>query len=216
MSDELLSAMFDGECSPEEVERALAAIEASPSLKARWSRMAAAREALSGTRIVEPNADFACGVMAAILADADADAAAAEPRVPKVVTLRRPAAPAVVAMPAPRRARRWQPVAGLAAAASITALAFVVGNTLLSQPVGTGAVALNRADVAGAETALTPVAILTAETPWVSIPASSARRLNDYLMEHSNARSESGMGGSLSYARLAVRSADYRPADEPR
>lgn len=212
MSDELLSAMFDGECSPEEVERALAAIESSPSLKARWSRMAAAREALSGTRIVEPKANLAGGVMAAILGDA----AAAEPPVPKVVPLRRPAAPAAVAMPAPRRARRWQPVAGLAAAASITALAFVVGNTLLSQPVGTGAVALNRADVAGAETALTPVASLTAETPWVSIPASSARRLNDYLMEHSNARSESGMGGSLSYARLAVRSADYRPADEPR
>lgn len=212
MSDELLSAMFDGECSPEEVERALAAIEASPLLKARWSRMAAGRDALAGTRIRAPKPDFSAGVMAAILADT----APAETAAPKVVPLRRPAAAPVVAAPVPVRARRWQPVAGLAAAASITAMAVVVGNNILSRPIAGSGIALNATEASVEAPVLTPVSTAAAETPWVAIPASSARRLNDYLMEHSNARSESGMGGSLSYARLAVRSADYRPADEPR
>lgn len=212
MSDELLSAMFDGECSSEEVERALAAVEASPLLKARWSRMAAGREALSGTRISKAQPDFSAGVMAAIMADTTTAEAAA----PKVVPLRRPVAAPVVAAPVPARARRWQPIAGLAAAASITAMAVVVGNNFLSQPIAGSGLALNTPEAAAESTALTPVSTAAAETPWVAIPASSARRLNDYLMEHSNARSESGMGGSLSYARLAVRSADYRPADEPR
>lgn len=217
MSDELLSAMLDGECTAAEARQALDAIARSPALKAKWSRLQLAREALAGTRVRTAAPDFALGVMAAI----EADEAAGVTETPKVVPLRRPA-PAVVAAPS-RVRRRWQPAVGLAAAASITAAVVVVGGNLLSSPVGTSAVvARNAATAAGTTlaTAATDVAesasAAIAETRWAAIDGAAARQLNDYLMEHSNSRYEAGMGGSLSYARLAVRSADYRSAAEPR
>jgi hypothetical protein len=126
-----------------------------------------------------------------------------------------------VQLPVRRAARsRWQqPLVGLAAAASIAGALVIGGNTLLSQPasssqsaqvaaVGNGAltpVSTRETDVASAE---------PQETRWGQLDADSARQLNDYMMEHSNYRAEQGMGGSLSYARMAVRTADYRPASE--
>ena len=219
MSEELLSAMMDGQCTPDEVLQVLAALDQSPELKARWTRMTLARDALAGVRVRKAAPDFASNVMAAILAD-DHQAASANP---KVVPLRRVVAPAVVKT-APARARRWQPVAGLAAAASITAAVVVFGGNLLTGPVtqtrispqaALGSSAETAAAIAQAQAAEVATGAL-AETRWSQIDAAQARQLNDYLMEHSNSRSESGMGGSLSYARLAVRTADYRQAEEPR
>jgi len=216
MSDELLSALMDGQCSKEQIEQVLAALESSPELKRRWSRMALAREALAGTRVIKAAPDFASSVMAAIDAE---DAAIGNPN-PKVVPLRRVAAPTpAVVSAAPRRTRRWQPIAGLAAAASITAAVVISGGSLLGSSVSTVNAPAQLARATAAQSGATaPASVGTeiAETRWNSIDAAAARQLNDFLMEHSNSRSEAGMGGSLSYARLAVRSADYRPATEPR
>lgn len=210
MSDELLSALMDGQCTAEEVDAALAALEESPALKVRWTRMALTREALAGTRVRKATPDFALDVMAAI----DADEARGDTSTPvKVVPLRPVAAPAAKPL---RMRRRWQPAVGLAAAASITAAVVLVGGRLLSHPVGAAPAALQaQAEVVPADLVATVASngADVGETRWTNIDADAARQLNDYLMEHSNSRSEAGMGGSLSYARLAVRTADYRQAD---
>lgn len=228
MSDELISAALDGQCSSEELQRVLAVLERSAECRARWSRMALTRDALLGVRVERAAPEFVGNVMAAI----EAIEIDQLPAGSNVVPLRAAPQP-MVARPQRRSRRRWQPVVGLAAAASITAAVIVAGNTLLSHPVagpvaGAGSVAATTTPAARTVVASSqaPTAALTAvandqtgaggelaETRWTQIDAAAARQLNDFLMEHSNSRSEAGMGGSLSYARLAVRSADYRPAD---
>ncbi len=207
MSEELLSVMLDGECTPAELAQLLAALERSPQLQARWSRMCLIRDALSGTRVRSAAPTFAASVMTAI----DAETVEIVESRPNVLPLRRPA-PAVV----PSRARRWQrqPLIGLAAAASIAAVVVVGGRGLLQQPVGQ--TTLPVASTAGNPASVAVSIAEPVETRWTQLDDASARQLNGYLMEHSNSRAESGMGGALSYARLAVRTADYRPADEPR
>ncbi len=216
MSEELLSALLDGECSPTEAEAALAAIARSPELKARWSRMCLTRDALAGVSVAKPSFDFAASVMAAIAAETPAVATES----PKVVPMRRPAPVArPVAEPAARpaaRGRRWQPMAGLAAAASIAAVAVFGGLNLLSTPIDGGAV-----QVAGSDNVDNADIVRISADGGISgaqdrLSPDAYRQLNDYMMEHSNSRAEAGMGGSLSYARIAVRSADYRPADGQR
>ncbi len=209
MSEELLSALLDGECTPSELKQVLDALEKSPALKARWSRMCRTRDMASGTRVLASARSVTANVMAAVNAE--------EVPVghPTVVLLRRAELPASSAIK--RRARRWQPLVGLAAAASIAAVVVVGGRSLLSHPVD-GAAQL--ATVNAVQPAATQLAAGSStepvETRWTQLDADSARQLDDYLMEHSNSRAEAGMGGSLSYARLAVRAADYHPADEQR
>ncbi|WP_293387174.1 sigma-E factor negative regulatory protein [Nevskia sp.] len=226
MSEELLSALLDGECTPAEAEAVLAAIERSPALKARWSRMCLTRDALVGVAVAKPSFDFAAGVMAAIANDV---ASEAQTEVnPRVVPLRRPA---VVAQPAPvvqpqrvAARRRWQPITGLAAAASIAAVALVGGRALLNTPVDDGAVAAGGSQVTAS---VNPNIVKVSadgeisgagvqDSRWAQLDKETARQLNDYLLEHSNSRADAGMGGALGYARLAVRTADYRPADGSR
>lgn len=222
MSEELLSALLDGECTPAEVEAALAAIERSPALKGRWSRMCLTRDALAGVAVAKPSFDFAAGVMAAIAGEAQTEAH------PRVVPLRRTAA---AAQPTPvvqpqrlATRRRWQPITGLAAAASIAAVALVGGRALLNTPVDGGAVAPSASQVTAS---VNPDIVRVSadgeisgaagqDSRWAQLDNETARQLNDYLLEHSNSRADAGMGGSLGYARLAVRTADYRPADGSR
>ena len=198
-SEERMSALLDGESLPGEIEALLAELEAEPLLAARWSRECAVRDVRSGVT-VRAGLDLTAGVMAAIAAD---EAAGASPSSnPVIVPLRRAEPVArVVAVPR-RRALRWQPVAGLAAAASIAAVAVVSGRALLADRNG------GNAQVA----AVQPVA--SNGSRWAEIDPAAARQLDSYLMEHSNSRAETGMGGSLSYARLAVRTADYRPDEQ--
>lgn len=226
MSEELLSALLDGECTPAESEAVLAAIERSPTLKARWSRMCLTRDALAGVAVAKPSFDFAAGVMAAIASDSAGEAHTEVN--PRVVPLRRPA---VVAQPAPAlqpqrvaTRRRWQPITGLAAAASIAAVALVGGRALLNAPIdgGAGAPAASRLTASvnpdivrvSADGQISGAA--GQDSRWTQLDTETARQLNDYLLEHSNSRADAGMGGSLGYARLAVRTADYRPADGSR
>jgi len=215
MSEELLSAMMDGECKPQEIEQLLAELDSSVALKARWSRMCATRDALAGVSFRKNSIDLTASVMAALDDLEDTENGS------NVVPLRRATvtAPARVAA----RARRMQPLVGYAAAASL-AIAAVVGGrsywlpsaTQTLGPVATSEPVVGAQAVAFNAESATQSADEPVETRWTQLDADSARQLNDYLMEHSNSRAESGMGGSLSYARLTVRTADYRPAAEPR
>lgn len=223
MSEELLSALLDGECSPGEVKRLMDELEASPALKQRWTRMCLVREALEGVRVPAVSAGFCAGVMAAI----SLEQAAPAPQPAKVV-----------AMPARRRgtaakASRWQPFVGLAAAASIAAVAAIGGYRWLNQPVGAPVQTASLAPTA-ASAGVQPVASATpsespqarlvpvsatgggdelVETRWSQLDSETARQLSEYMMEHSNMRAEQGVGGALSYPRMTLRTAEYRSGE---
>jgi negative regulator of sigma E activity len=90
MNDESLSALLDGECSPAEVERLLAAMDRDPALRQRFSRLCLARDACMGTRIRAADPGFAARVAAAL--DAEPEPALPGP----VLTRWAPAAAAAV------------------------------------------------------------------------------------------------------------------------
>lgn len=215
MSEELLSALLDGECSPGEVKRLMDELASSPALQQRWSRMCVVRDAMEGTRVAAPQGDFCAGVMAAVAQERGA--APAPP--PRVVTM--PSRPRAAA-----NASRWQPFAGLAAAASIAAVAAVGGYRWLNQPVGapvqTASVPAAAATQpvaygSAAEARLVPVSATAGEEPvetrWSQLDAATAHQLSEYMMEHSNLRAEQGVGSALSYPRMTLRTAEYRSGE---
>ena len=226
MSEELLSALLDGECTPGEVKRLLTQLEDSPALQQHWTRMCLVREASESTRVRKASVDCCAGDMAAIERDPVADPV----RSAKVVPLssRRPVAAA------PARVSRWQPFAGLAAAASIAAIATVGGYRWMNQPVGApvAVASATAAQSSGNAASVQPVDFVAAapqaklmqvsdtsakdepvETRWSQLDADTARQLNEYMMEHSNMRAEQGVGGALSYPRMMLRTAEYRTGE---
>jgi negative regulator of sigma E activity len=226
-SDELLSALLDGECTPDELKGLLDAAGSDPALEKRWSRMCLVREAMEGTRVRQAAPDFCAGVMAAIAAEA------APSKVIQISSARRPAPLAAVAAAQPaaavRTRRRWQPVAGLATAASIAAVVAVGGYRVLNQPLS-GSSAGSNPVVASAVSTTTPVApqnvAVSSQSGLVPVSATvghwsgsgldadTARQLDEYLLEHSNMRAAQGMGGALFYPRMAVHTAEYRPSGQ--
>lgn len=208
---ERLSALLDGELDPGALDELLAECEREPALGAQWSRMAAAQAANEGVRFSAVSLNFASGVMAAL-----DDEPAARPASAQVVDLA--AARAARSGRAPRNL--WRPAYGLAAAASIAAVAVLtaVGShkgddaTLAGlQPAATPVAALN-ADTPAAQRGVVPVALKSGavstaaipETGWSQLDPDSARLFDDYVIEHSNYRVVPGMTGSLSYARFAT------------
>ena len=205
MSEDLLSALLDGECTPDEVKRLLDQAEGSPELSRRWARLCAARDAMAGTRVQRAAPDFCTAVMAAIAAPA---------AVKSVVTPIRPRPDARPAVQPVRRRRsaRWQPWAGMAVAASVATMAVLGAHSWLQQGPGPLSVAANSQATTGAAT---PVAAAEpAEIPWGKLDAAAARQLNDLVIEHSSMRADQGMVGPLNYARMAVRTADYQPGEQ--
>jgi negative regulator of sigma E activity len=224
MSEELLSALMDGECSPGEVKRLMEEIGRSPALQQRWSRMCLVRDAMKGAQVQAAAPDFCAGVMAAIEKE---QAAAAADRPAKVVTM--PAR----SRPAAANAPRWQPFAGLAAAASVAAVAAVGGYHWLNQPLGVQQAARSTAaethqvaylpSTGGNEPQLTKVSLPVSgndagtepgETQWSQLDAATAQQLNEYMMEHANLRAEQGVSSALSYPRMALHTAEYRSSGQ--
>jgi len=111
MIDESLSALLDGECSPQERDQLLTQIDQDPALRQRYARMVKARQVRRSAlaRPVPVPDDFADQVMAAL-----------------------PARPDPVETPA-EEPFQWQPAAGLVAAAALGAVA-VLGLQAVQPP----------------------------------------------------------------------------------
>lgn len=179
MSQESLSALFDGECSDAELGALLSELDADSALKARWSRHSLARDVLRGQHFKAAPVDICAGVMAAIQA---------EPVSQKVVD--------IASRRAPRKARPvWQSVTGLAAAAAVGAIAVTLG-------VNYGRVqnTLPEGQLSASVAQLQPVSYQPA--------AETDEDLRNYLIEHSNTLADRGVGGALSYARFAAHSGE--------
>jgi negative regulator of sigma E activity len=201
MSSELLSAALDGECTPEELDRLLAELERSPELKAQWSRLCLARDALGGARLKQRSI---CEAVMGGLGDAPSE---------KVVAM----------VSGKRRAIPWRPIASLATAAAVATVAFTLGYrspnvapvSIAKAPEGpttvTVPVAATSKQVSAIETV--PVAVSRSTTRrygWESLEQErDARQLNTYLIDYSSYRAGAGMSDTLGYARFAAHTAEY-------
>lgn len=194
MANDALSALFDGELSGPEMDRLLDEIERSPELGRQWSRLCASREAQAGTRIAEGQRCICSGVMAAL----DAEPARAYDKVVDLA-VRRAGRPSLSAL--------WKPALGLAAAASVGAAA-----VLLVQPQVAGV--SPGGQVAAAPT--TRMNVIPAEYRPADefAEADNDTSMARYLMDHNNAISDEGVGGTLRYARFAAYKAEYRSQPE--
>lgn len=198
MPPESLSALLDGECTGPELDRLLDELERSPELGERWSRLCMAREARAGTRIGAEQPCICADVMSRLeTAPAGADA--------KVIDL----AVHRAAATGHRRGRIlpfWKPAVGFAAAASVGAAAVMF---LQPQPgaglvePGQGLAPASLATIGSPDRTLRTVA--TSE-----VDHAHAQMLREYLMDHSNAIADEGVGGTLRYARFAAHTAESR------
>jgi negative regulator of sigma E activity len=198
MPQESLSALLDGECSGPELDRLLDELERSPELGEQWSRLCMAREARAGTRI---GADQPC-ICDDVMSRLDAAPAAAGA---KVVDLAVHRAQAGSAGRRGRVASIWKPAVGFAAAASVGAAAVMFlqpqGNGLAPPDGGLGAPSLATLGPADGN-------LRTVSTS--DVDHAHAQMLREYLMDHSNAVADEGVGGTLRYARFAAHTAEYR------
>ncbi len=214
MSYEKLSALLDGECSAEELDRLLEDLDQSPELKAQWSRLCLARDTMEGVRVRKDPPCICAGVMAKL------DQAPAELAKPNVVELRRP------------RSMVFKQVAGWAVAASVATVAMLVGvngghdhapatftsatvTAPSASPVTTEAVSypvvIPRQPRNLQSVALRTTAASNGEQKWQD----AGDDLDNYLIEHNSSLAEQGMGmgGTLRAARFAAHSATYHPVE---
>jgi len=227
MSEELVSALLDGECDDHEIERALAAFERDEAARAGFSRMQYVRDASRGV-VAAFDPSFADRVMLAIGDEIPDGGHGLSGGVSgNVVPLR-------------RRRPVWVQASGFAVAASVVAAVVVgamvdgpergevqlgsqnddsyVSPVAMSAPatvapatVANGATVQAVATVPQTSPAMTRQA---AQLRWAQIEDDQARQLNNYLIDYSNYRSVQGVGGTLGYARFAAHTADYRSQED--
>ena len=187
MNGERLSALVDGELNGAEYGQALDAINLSPELRQRWMRYHTASDALKNSlpaALLKP--DFSSRVMQAI----DAEPTILAPR-----NITRKINPLV------------KQVAGLAIAASVTAVAVLGVQTWRLEPVAepiatvvqvTPPVAdLIRPVVATTTTASTNT--MTVDADSSALPPHVQSQINQYLLNHQNSLAAQRM---LPYARI--------------
>ncbi|MES0873592.1 sigma-E factor negative regulatory protein [Sinimarinibacterium thermocellulolyticum] len=195
MAKDSLSALLDGECSPDELDRILDEMQRSPELKATWSRLCLGRDAREGVIVRKAQPCICAEVMRRL------DAQDPAPRA-KVVPL--------VAAAAPRRWTRWKPALGLAAAACVAAVAVTIGVQAPSDPAAAPGLAepqrampVAAPSKGGRAGALQVVSAGAENLPQQAL----SDELRQYMIEHSSALADRGMGATLSYARFAAHSA---------
>lgn len=196
MPRESLSALVDGECSAEELDRLLDAMERSPELKQAYSRLCMAREAGEGTRITREQRCISAAVMARVASEPMAEAGA---RVTDLDSRRRWAGP-----------RSFGAFAGLAAAASVAAVAMLLALPGLKPDEEMAAGLLPQVSApAPLSTVSMPLTRRSRDLRAVAYTPEQAEQmdeLNGFLIEHSNTLGEQGVGGTLRYARYAAHS----------
>lgn len=205
MPQESLSALLDGECTGPELDRLLDELERSPALGEQWSRLCMAREARVGTRIGTEQPCICADVMSRL----DAAPAAADAKVVDLAVHRA----SIASQRRPRVASLWKPAVGFAAAASVGAAAMM----FLQPQTGGG--------LAGPGNGLDPAGVATLGSgdrnlrtvATNEVDRAHAQMLREYLIDHSNAVADEGVGGTLRYARFAAHTAEYRsqPDEQP-
>lgn len=190
---ESLSALMDGELAPHDLDRLLAETDADPALLQTWSRLCAARDAGDGTRIPASRDTWVSDLMQAVRAE------------PLPLAL---AHPQVASLAARRRRPIWQPLAGLAVAASVAMVAVTL--SLNTAPLADPAVADSVSDPDAAAPVAAPRDLRLVSNEGVAQPldADETWLLNNYLLEHNNALASQGVGGTLRYARFAAHTTD--------
>ena len=186
MSQEHLSALLDGECSAAELDRLLNEMERNPALKDDWSRMCRTRDLAAGTHIKADQTCICAGVMSKL------DVLPQERANPKVVEL-----------VSRRKPFLWKPLAGLAAAASVAAVALLAGLSFTAS---------QSTNPASTVAAATPTQVYSRQVAANQVPDED---LDNYLIEHNNSLAEQGMGGTLRYARFAAHTAAYHQDGRP-
>jgi sigma-E factor negative regulatory protein RseA len=173
--DELMSAFLDGETSPQESDRVVAALKSEEALRARWERFHLARAAMKR----ELPADLATGLAKRVNAGLDAEPAIlVPPRVRKTHGVRRH-------------------VATFAVAASLTAVAILGIQRFADE--GRNPVTGNQVASAPQQGEW----VRAAGTRWnLSQPAVESK-LNGYVVNHNEHATAAGMRGMLPYARIA-------------
>ena len=188
--NESLSALLDGECSPSELDQLLAEFDRDPDLRRQFARLCLAREARMGTRVRQPDLQFADRVLAALPGD----------ETPVVV----PFGDRVRRMP-------WRMATSLAAAAALGAVTVLAIRPAATPGLDPGAVQ------SASVPAMQAAAAEPVETGFTELDDENARQLRNYLMAYSQSRDQQGIGTTLGYARYAAytddRQAMVRPAD---
>lgn len=195
MAKDSLSALLDGECSPAELNRVLDEMERSPELRQAWSRLCLARDAAEGVRVRQGQACICSAVMGEL------------GQRPLSVTDR------VVPLVRRRAEALWKPVAGLALAASVAAIAVTLTATLDGGAGGPTPLAGVSSPQGAAEVSLPMAPRRPRYLQTVSAepdPADGNRAFDDelrnYLIEHSSTLAGRDMGATLPYARFAAHS----------
>lgn len=211
MSNESLSALLDGECTPEELDRTLAEIGRSRELAVAWSRLCLARELREGTRITDIQRCICESVMSAIAAVGADEFRNGSSKVVAIDGWRQPL----------RRGAKpvaWKPVVGFAAAASVgvAAVLLLAPARWAGPPSGAGAVVAAADTLApelGSNAAVASLRPVSLGAPQAQ-DAEQRRLLREYLMNHSSSVAEQGVGGPLRYARFAAYTTDGAVAGE--
>jgi sigma-E factor negative regulatory protein RseA len=174
MSDavnEQLSACLDGELPPAELALLLKRVERDAGLRETMGRYALVGEALRNERPAVASRDFAAGIMAAIAAEPAGSAG----RVPAALL------------------RRLRPVAGVAVAAGVAAVAILSIQRVGVSPELTASERTAPAAVAATTTLPDPSYVVpepsTAPSPAFAVPAA---RLTNYVVAHSEYSSPLG------------------------
>jgi negative regulator of sigma E activity len=184
--DSQLSAMFDDALPSGECELLARRLSRDDLLKARWGRYAVIGAVIRAERGVRLNARLAGRVNAAILAEPELGAAAAEPQLRG------------------RRPRLWQGLAGAAVAAGVAAVSIVWLRAqaplgIVGVPAGTTpATATLSADAHRVNTTVTADSYVTPRAPAVRAMVVPTTELANYVVAHSMVSSPVARGNLLS------------------
>lgn len=178
--NESISALLDGEGTPQELDQLLVEMERNPALREEFSRQCLAREARMGVRVRQPDIGFADRVAAALQKE-----------------------PAVVVPFGRVRRMPWKAVVSLAAAAGVGAVAMLVAAPQVANGPAPGPVAYTISSPEIREGFVT-VATDPAETQFAELEDESERQLRNYVMAYSQSRGQQSVRGMLGYARYAA------------
>lgn len=205
-TDELFSALLDGELASEDIDALIETLDHEPASAGAVTRWSSIGVMMRGQSRLSARTDLLEGVREAIATEA------ADHQNPKVsaIASRRPT-------------RRWTlPVTGLAAAASIAVAAVVLPVVWQGTPStgtaeelpsisGSGAFANApslQSSVAQARPDSSAAGARSASREGMNALPVGDERLNTYYIEYAGHRSAQGIGGPLGYARYAAHNAD--------